>query len=388
MRDRRVVPRRTGRADAGTVRLARRVQADQAAPSGAAAGRRVPTPALSRGDLVAVGLLLGLGGWAVVVSWQVGGDPAPLAGLSLGMLGVLIVARLLGPWASWLAPLAVLLAAAALVAQPMGGTTPSGVRYGPLVYANATAAFYLLATAAAVMLAAGTHRMPVRLAAAAAALASAAAVIDSRSQAGAALLLLVAVAVLARRRLTVRALLVAGALAVLAAVSVTAWLGATHASQATDGEVRRAAASTLSERRLELWQDGLDLAITYPVTGVGPGRFRVFSPTSRSDQDAFAAHHEYLQTAAELGLPGGLLVLGLVGWGYAALWRRADRIAAVAGAALTATAVHATVDYVLHAPAVPLALVALVAGGSAVGRDVVATSPTEPHGGRVATSSS
>jgi len=107
------------------------------------------------------------------------------------------------------------------------------------------------------------------------------------------------------------------------------------------------------------------------VFGVGPGRFADASPTASRDPDLRWAHNEFLQSGAESGLPGFVLSVLLFLWGFGALWANAGHAAnegfatALGAAALATLGAHASVDYVLHFPAVALAGGALV--GSALG---------------------
>ena len=72
-------------------------------------------------------------------------------------------------------------------------------------------------------------------------------------------------------------------------------------------------------------------------------------------------------TLFELVLVMALLVLlaALFGWGFARLWaiRAPDVVTALSAASLAALAIHASVDYVMHFPAIPLMTAALVATG-------------------------
>ena len=67
-------------------------------------------------------------------------------------------------------------------------------------------------------------------------------------------------------------------------------------------------------------------------------------------------------------IPGPLLLLmGMVLWGFARLWTAAANIRSLpAIAVLVGAALHATIDYVWHFPAVPLILAALVGSGAAI----------------------
>ena len=102
----------------------------------------------------------------------------------------------------------------------------------------------------------------------------------------------------------------------------------------------------------------LRVGAAHPVVGAGPGRA---SLTWESDGTRFAAryaHNEYLQTFAELGAVGLVIVLALVASiGSAARRRlavRSDFVRAGAAAGLAALAVHSGLDFLWHVPAIPL----------------------------------
>lgn len=163
-----------------------------------------------------------------------------------------------------------------------------------------------------------------------------------------------------------KVVLLAGA-AVGVALTATVALGATYDVAAPrDDPLSRVLDRGLSERRIVLWSEALDLLADQPVRGVGAGRFAQESPTARSDDDARWAHSAFLQQAAENGAPGLLAFLALSGWVFAVLHRAAGRDPSAAVGALAAGALlgHATLDYVLHFPAVAL-LAAVVVGAAA-----------------------
>jgi O-antigen ligase len=106
------------------------------------------------------------------------------------------------------------------------------------------------------------------------------------------------------------------------------------------------------------------------VLGVGPGHFLLHyqAGDGRGPLLARYAHNEYVQTLAVLGVVG-LAVLLAAGAGTAAALRRARRgpsdlrwAGVVAG--LSAFAVHSSLDFLWHVPALPL--VAAVLLGSAL----------------------
>jgi len=103
----------------------------------------------------------------------------------------------------------------------------------------------------------------------------------------------------------------------------------------------------------------------HPLTGAGPGRARLRweGPDGAAHFYAYA-HNEYAQVAAELGLPGLVLLAVLLAAVARLLWR--SRPAAGTGgpwagvvAAAVAFAVHGGLDFVWHLPAVVLAVTVL-----------------------------
>jgi|GEM_PF-486648 len=118
--------------------------------------------------------------------------------------------------------------------------------------------------------------------------------------------------------------------------------------------------------RLDMWRSAIAMAADHPLTGVGPGLFgRAFrtyrDPTIVQDKLA-AAHNAYLNTAAETGLPGIVLSVGLAGAFALATYRnwkqttspiQQQRIEA-AFAALVGLAVHSMVDTFTITPIVLL----------------------------------
>ena len=74
-----------------------------------------------------------------------------------------------------------------------------------------------------------------------------------------------------------------------------------------------------AQSRLDLWRDCWDLIKKYPILGAGPDHW----PLHAADYGWPAgkeAHSLWVQNAAELGIPGVLLLLGFYGWTMAALW--------------------------------------------------------------------
>lgn len=328
-----------------------------------------------RADALAGVLLLLLVAWVLVpVRPGHGGRPAEL----LLFFGVTVVTAralvLLHP----ALPSAVLVTAGAVLAVVRADVLLDGPLESPLGYANATAAFYLLVSAAAVMAAARLADPTARVVAGLAAV-GAGLVPWLNGADAAAMLVLLPPAALAVRPLGMRVRGVVAMAAALAAAVLLATivLGATYTG---DRAIDRAVGAALSERRPQLWGDAADLVAREPVTGVGVGGFAAQSPTALADADAVWAHHEVLQVAAETGVPGAVLLVALLA---ALLWRLwlgpRDPATGVAALALAALVAAASIDYVLHFWPV-VAAAGLLAGAG------VAPAGHQPRRRRAATS--
>jgi O-antigen ligase len=236
----------------------------------------------------------------------------------------------------------------------------------PLGYANANAALYVLVAVAAAMVAVVFSSGPAVAVAVPLGVAFAMAAVVSGSTTGVVVLGLGLVLLGARAVGSWRGLLLCCTVAVQLAVGFTALSGVA----ALDGPDLGIGIRVVDERRVLLWRDAAVISRRHPVTGAGPGRFQVESPTARSDSDARWAHSGFLQMAAEEGAVGFALLLAAFGWGFARVWVRerdagGDAFAALGALALAALALHASVDYVLHFAAVPLVGAALVGAATA-----------------------
>lgn len=139
------------------------------------------------------------------------------------------------------------------------------------------------------------------------------------------------------------------------------------------GRIGRAAATIAGTRATASSPDrahGLHAAASvfasHPLTGAGPGLARLhwIGPDGLGGTLRYA-HNEYVQVAADLGLVGGALLVGLLlatalllrrarGWGAPpAVW-------AGAVSAAVAFAVHSSFDFLWHIPAIPMTVAALV----------------------------
>lgn len=124
--------------------------------------------------------------------------------------------------------------------------------------------------------------------------------------------------------------------------------------------------------RHDFWRVAVDAFGEQPALGHGAGTFEFSWEQLRSiDQPLHDAHSLYLEAFAELGLPGGLLVLLLVGtllWTGFAAWRAASGPRQELHAALLATcvafAVGAAIDWFWEIAA--LGAIFFLAGGALV----------------------
>lgn len=330
-----------------------------------------PSAAPPADFVLAVGgglLLLASVGWLGLTAEAQGGDArAAAAALLLAALAFL-AARWTTRRVAWLAPL-LLVASAAAVAAMHFDTLLAGPLGNPLGYSNATASFYMLAAGGALMLLARRRAPQLRVLAALAYLGCALVPWLNGCHTAAALVALLPLGLLARSTRGVRLAVAGGGGVLVVVLAGTVVLGATYTPGERGGAVDRLVDATLSERRPQLWHDALRLMAREPLTGVGPSRFPEESPTARMDRDTRWPHNELLHFGAEAGVPGLLLLLGLGGWGFARLWWGGDDAAtAVAALSVGALGVHASVDYVLHFPAVLAAGAVLLGAGSCVPR--------------------
>lgn len=349
-----------------------RPAAGRAAAAEPAGGTEPDRPLQGAGPILdAAGLaLLGAGiAWVCLAASVSHASAAPVVAILLLSAAAWTAGRLTGSVAPWLVPGVVVLAAAALALRSPAETLSRAPLSGPFGYVNATSALFVQATAAGLMIAVGSRRLPGRVIGLSAAAAFAALPFAMASRSGAVLVALTAGPVVAMvlrdaSPRAVRATIAGcGALVVLA-LAASIVLGAAYGRG--PAAVNRAFATALSDRRLTLWHEALVIMAGNPVAGVGPGGFRAASPTALSDADARWAHQGFLQYGAETGVLGLVLLALTFVWGFARLLAgNPDRIATAGAAALAALGVAACADYVLHFPALPAAAAALAGAGAA-----------------------
>lgn len=112
--------------------------------------------------------------------------------------------------------------------------------------------------------------------------------------------------------------------------------------------------------RVRFWEIALDAITARPVLGSGFGTFADVSTVGRSPEIGSAverAHNDYLEFAADLGLPlfgVWLVILASIAAAIRRRWRADDRHAAygtLAFAAMASLALHSIVDFPLQIPA-------------------------------------
>ncbi|MBN1201599.1 MAG: O-antigen ligase family protein [Anaerolineae bacterium] len=131
-----------------------------------------------------------------------------------------------------------------------------------------------------------------------------------------------------------------------------------------------ASRSDSDQGRLDTWQSALDMARDHPLTGVGPGLFGLALRSYRDPEIAqdkiVSAHNLFLNTLAETGLPGLLILLWTAAVFGRAWWQRwqsapPDHRLWLEGAlaAFVAFGVHSLVDtFPLTSSVLPLLILA------------------------------
>jgi O-antigen ligase len=171
--------------------------------------------------------------------------------------------------------------------------------------------------------------------------------------------------------LTLGAVAAALAAFVLSVSSPRAWVA--HEWRAfkhpNSGQVGSSHLSALGSNRYDFWRVALDEARTHPLRGIGGrGFYSAYLEHRRSPETPLRAHSLYLDTLAEEGIPGLLLLLLGLGAPLVLLARRLRSPVAVAAfGAGTYFAAHAAVDWIWTVPVV--GVFALLLLGSACGEE-------------------
>jgi O-antigen ligase len=326
---------------------------------------RVHGPVL---DVVGFVLLAALAGWILLAASFSGGGGASAVGLVLAAGAAYMLGRLLGWQERTLGPVLLLAVALGMVVISPREVLSAAPLSGPFGYLNAKAAFFAQASIAGLLLSFGSSSSAARAAGVLSAMGFAIVVLATTSLAALGLLVglpLVALTLTAWNGPRA-AVATCGVLFGIALLGTT-FLGARYEPDSFLAGPQR----LLTERRLTLWSEALEITADRPLFGVGPGRFQEVSPTALADQDARWAHNEFLQLGAETGVAGLLFLVAVFAWGFARLFvGPGDSVTALGAAALAALGIHACLDYVLHFAPVALAGALLVGGATSGPRRV------------------
>ncbi len=145
------------------------------------------------------------------------------------------------------------------------------------------------------------------------------------------------------------------------ALSVRAW-------DVKGGDLLSIRETSLTQRFFA-WETASRMFLSNPIAGVGVGNYGIESPPywnaveaaryARHTRHFFQAHNEYLEVAAEQGLPGIAVMLGLTAFALAGSYRLSRRASSSPAerrlglaffAAVVATSIDATVTFTLQNP--------------------------------------
>jgi O-antigen ligase len=113
-----------------------------------------------------------------------------------------------------------------------------------------------------------------------------------------------------------------------------------------------------SPDRANEWRTTWNVAAAHPLTGVGPSRLALeWRDADGQTSGAHATHNEFLQLAAEQGVPALVVALVTIAAIALALARRLERTAL---AVLAAFLVASAFDFIWHVPLVPIVVAALI----------------------------
>lgn len=299
-------------------------------------------------DAVGLGLTLGLVAVLATAARDPGDAVAPSASVA-----ACVAAHAAGRASGRRWSAAGVLLAGAVVGWAIATRAPfTGPLAGPTGYTNASAQLYVQALLAAALATAGASTDRSRRAAVGL-VGLLAVMVVTASSIAATFLLGVAGAVMVLTRVGRRGgpMVVAGV-----AVAALAALAASVAVAVAGDEVATSpVGDALSPVRVELWQDAWALVDADPWSGVGTGRYTEATALDERYEMATHAHHELLEMAVETGVHGAVLLVALWSWGLVVAARLDGARRVVAALAVGSLGIHALVDWVLHAPSVPVA---------------------------------
>lgn len=320
-------------------------------------------------DAVGIGLFAGAGAWMIWASAESGGSAARGIGLLLACGLALVAARSMGSRARLVVPAAALLAAIIVAARSKTGVLSTAPLSGPFEYVNADGAFYVQAAMAGLMLASSARPWLLRVLGAAGAGFFAVLPFMVHALAAAWLVLILSAIALGSSAVAgargARVTVVVLGLAFVGTLGATILLGAQYRPSPEPNSLQRTALNVVEEDRLIFWHEAFSIMRDHPRIGVGPGRYQVVSPIARSDPDDRWAHNEFLQQGAEGGVIGLVLLALIFVWAFSRLWMVTvpDPVTALSAASLAALGIHASIDHVMHFPAIPIMAAGLVGIG-------------------------
>ncbi|MFB3076716.1 MAG: O-antigen ligase family protein [Lysobacterales bacterium] len=168
------------------------------------------------------------------------------------------------------------------------------------------------------------------------------------------------------RRFSLRVLLLLASLILVDLMLVGQWFGFDKVAD------RLQQTELKSEPRVWSNQNTLDMIADFPLTGSGGGSFYGIFPNYQSEElHGFHrhAHNDYLEFAAELGLPATAILAGFVLLALASAWRLQSqrRTPLYRGVGFTVTmaifwaAIHSSTDFNLQIPANALTFIIMLA---------------------------
>lgn len=308
-------------------------------------------------DVLGLGLAAAFAIWTLVSFTVRGGNPIPQVLLITAVATAYALGRRHGRTRPIFVAGAILAAIVLSIAVSGPAALAGGPADPPMGYGNANGALYALGVAAAAVLAVCAKSDTVRIPAGVLTVSMFAFAVLTTSVAASVLALGVLLVAAAAHRLG-RWFAIAGPLFLMGTIGLTLVVGLGPDLQAVS-----LVEDALTETRANLWHDALAITADHPPFGAGPGTFAELSPTALSETDLRWAHSAYLQTAAETGIPGSVLLLTVLLWAFGGLVRshQDERLIVIGIAAAIAFTVQAGIDYLAHFPALVI-LVALFTG--------------------------
>ena len=175
-------------------------------------------------------------------------------------------------------------------------------------------------------------------------------------------------------------------------IATTVWLGVGPVVEHFEQLPQNEPLVSATRGRVAVWNDSLKLIRAHPWTGVGLGCFEYAFTAVQSTQLTYVvdhAHNDYLELAADLGLPFASILLAGILW-LAAVPLRASlsarsslarALALGSFGAVLALLVHGIADFNFHIPANALVFAVILGIGYAVSLDQGAAEFTERRSG-------